>query len=245
MSLNVGIIPARYASTRFPGKPLKLLRGLPVIAHVCAAASKVRNLSRVYVATDDERIAEAVEHSGHTAIMTRSDHCCGTDRIVEALGKLDVTPDIVVNIQGDEPLIDPVAVEKAIDALEGSDADWSTLVYPVSREEAQNPNKVKVVLDQKGRALYFSRAPIPYPRDDFKASYFAHIGLYCYKREALLSFAKMPASPLEQSEKLEQLRALENGMKIVCVKVDGAAPGIDTPEDLAATEEILKNRERS
>ena len=115
----------------------------------------------------------------------------------------------------------------------------------MSGEEAQNPNKVKVVLDQKGRALYFSRAPIPYPRDGFKASYFAHIGLYCYKREALLSFAKMPASPLEQSEKLEQLRALENGMRIVCVKVDGAAPGIDTPEDLAATEEILKNRERS
>ena len=245
MSLNVGIIPARYASTRFPGKPLKLLRGLPVIAHVCAAAAKVRNLSHVYVATDDERIAEAVRSCGHTPIMTRSDHCCGTDRIVEALGKLDAAPDIVVNIQGDEPLIDPMAVEKAIDALENSDADWSTLVYPVSREEAQNPNKVKVVLDQKGRALYFSRAPIPYPRDDFKASYFAHIGLYCYKREALFNFAKMPASPLESSEKLEQLRALENGMKIVCVKVDGAAPGIDTPEDLAATEEILKARERS
>ena len=242
MSLNVGIIPARYASTRFPGKPLKLLRGLPVIAHVCAAASKVRNLSQVYVATDDERIADAVRNCGHTPIMTRSDHPCGTDRIVEALGKLAVSPDIVVNIQGDEPLIDPLAVEKAIGALENSDADWSTLVYPVSEEEAKNPNKVKVVLAADDHALYFSRAPIPYPRDGVQARYFAHIGLYCYRREALLRFAKAEPTPLEQTEKLEQLRALENGMKIVCVKVAGAAPGIDTPEDLARTEEILKER---
>ena len=163
MSLNVGIIPARYASTRFPGKPLKLLRGLPVIAHVCAAAAKVRNLSHVYVATDDERIAEAVRSCGHTPIMTRSDHCCGTDRIVEALGKLDAAPDIVVNIQGDEPLIDPMAVEKAIDALENSDADWSTLCHPITPEEARDPNKVKVVFDNKMMALYFSRSPVPYP----------------------------------------------------------------------------------
>ncbi|MBO7542461.1 3-deoxy-manno-octulosonate cytidylyltransferase [bacterium] len=242
MSLNVGIIPARYASTRFPGKPLKLLRGLPVIAHVCAAAARVRNLSAVYVATDDERIAEAVIACGHTPIMTRSDHVCGTDRIVEALSKLETAPDIVVNIQGDEPLIDPLSVEKAVDKLENSDADWSTLVYPISAEEAANPNKVKVVLGTDDRALYFSRAAIPYPRDGVKAAYFGHIGLYCYKREALMRFASADPTPLEMTEKLEQLRALENGMKIVCVKVDGAAPGIDTPEDLAKTEEILRKR---
>ena len=243
MASAVGIIPARYASTRFPGKPLKLLRGLPVIAHVCRAAEKVANLDSFYVATDDERIAEAVDSYGYSAIMTSKDHKCGTDRIVEALGKLDKNYDIVVNIQGDEPLIDPLAVEKAVAALKENSADWSTLCYPISKEEAQDPNKVKVVMDNKGLALYFSRAPIPYPRDDFKAEYFGHIGLYCYKREALLKFAALPQTPLECSEKLEQLRALENGMKIICVKVAGAAPGIDTPEDLARTEEILAKRE--
>jgi len=243
MASAVGIIPARYASTRFPGKPLKLLRGLPVIAHVCAAAAKVGNLKEFHVATDDERIAQAVRDSGYSAIMTRSDHKCGTDRIVEALGKLGEKFDIVVNIQGDEPLIDPAAVEKAVDALAGGSADWSTLCHPITAEEARDPNKVKVVMDVNGRALYFSRAPIPYPRDGFPAEYFGHIGLYCYRREALLRFASLPQTPLESSEKLEQLRALENGMSIVCVKVAGAAPGIDTPEDLARTEEILAKRE--
>lgn len=238
-----GIIPARYASTRFPGKPLKLLGGKPVIAHVCEQAAKVRNLSAVFVATDDERIAEAVRACGHEAIMTRSDHVCGSDRLVEALGKLGEQPEIVVNIQGDEPLIDPAAVEKAVDALKESSADWSTLCYPISVEAAQDPNKVKVVMDRQGRALYFSRAPIPYPRDNYEAEYFGHIGLYCYRREALLRFASLPQTPLESSEKLEQLRALENGMSIICVKVAGAAPGIDTPEDLLRTEEILARRE--
>lgn len=214
-----------------------------MIAHVCKAASKVANLDSFHVATDDERIAEAVRAHGYSAIMTRTDHKCGTDRIVEALGKLDKNYDIVVNIQGDEPLIDPLAVEKAVAALKESSADWSTLCYPISSEEARDPNKVKVVMDNFGRALYFSRAPIPYARDGFPADYFGHIGLYCYKREALLKFASLPQTPLESSEKLEQLRALENGMSIICVKVAGAAPGIDTPEDLARTEEILAGRE--
>lgn len=214
-----------------------------MIAHVCKAASKVANLDSFHVATDDERIAEAVRAHGYSAIMTRTDHKCGTDRIVEALGKLDKNYDIVVNIQGDEPLIDPLAVEKAVAALKESSADWSTLCYPISSEEALDPNKVKVVMDNFGRALYFSRAPIPYARDGFPADYFGHIGLYCYKREALLKFASLPQTPLESSEKLEQLRALENGMSIICVKVAGAAPGIDTPEDLARTEEILAGRE--
>lgn len=214
-----------------------------MIAHVCKAASKVANLDSFHVATDDERIADAVRAHGYSAIMTRNDHKCGTDRIVEALEKIDTNFDIVVNIQGDEPLIDPAAVEKAVDALKESSADWSTLCYPISVEAAQDPNKVKVVMDRQGRALYFSRAPIPYPRDNYEAEYFGHIGLYCYRREALLRFASLPQTPLESSEKLEQLRALENGMSIICVKVAGAAPGIDTPEDLLRTEEILARRE--
>lgn len=214
-----------------------------MIAHVCKAASKVANLDSFHVATDDERIADAVRAHGYSAIMTRNDHKCGTDRIVEALEKIDTNFDIVVNIQGDEPLIDPSAVEKAVDALKESSADWSTLCYPISVEAAQDPNKVKVVMDRQGRALYFSRAPIPYPRDNYEAEYFGHIGLYCYRREALLRFASLPQTPLESSEKLEQLRALENGMSIICVKVAGAAPGIDTPEDLLRTEEILARRE--
>lgn len=237
-----GIIPARYASTRFPGKPLKLLGGKPVIAHVCEQAAKVRNLSAVFVATDDERIAEAVRACGHEAIMTRSDHVCGSDRLVEALGKLGEQPEIVVNIQGDEPLIDPLTIERAVSALTTSDADWSTLCYPITPEEAGDPNKVKVVFDNKMMALYFSRSPVPYPRDGEKARYFGHIGLYCYRREALLRFASLKPAPLEEAEKLEQLRALENGMSIVCVEVPSAAPGIDTPEDLARAEEILARR---
>lgn len=244
MALAVGLIPARYGSTRFPGKSLELLRGLPVIVHVCKAASRARKLGDVYVATDDQRIYDTVVKHGFKAVMTRNDHTCGTDRLVEALTKLEKAPDIVVNIQGDEPLIDPAAIDLAVTALEESGCDWSTLKHRITAEEAMNPNKVKVVCAQNGEALYFSRSPIPFARDNYAAEYFGHVGLYCYKREALLKFAALPSSPLEKAEKLEQLRALENGMRIVCATISHAAPGIDTPEDLAYTEALLEARER-
>ena len=151
-------------------------------------------------------------------------------------------PEIVVNIQGDEPLIESSYIDAAVTALENSDCDWSTLRHPISAKEAENPNKVKVVCDKEGKALYFSRSVIPYARDNFPAEYFGHIGLYCYRKEALLLFSALEASPLEKAEKLEQLRALENGLKIVCATVPRAYPGIDTPEDLARAEKLLAEK---
>ena len=242
MSKAVGLIPARYGSTRFPGKPLQLLQGVPVVVRVCRAAAAAQTVSAVYVATDDERIAAAVRDAGFKAIMTRANHTCGTDRLVEALSKIPEHPEIVVNIQGDEPLIESSYIDAAVTALENSDCDWSTLRHPISAKEAENPNKVKVVCDKEGKALYFSRSVIPYARDNFPAEYFGHIGLYCYRKEALLLFSALEASPLEKAEKLEQLRALENGLKIVCATVPRAYPGIDTPEDLARAEKLLAEK---
>jgi 3-deoxy-manno-octulosonate cytidylyltransferase (CMP-KDO synthetase) len=232
------------ASQRFPGKPLAMLAGRPVIQHVYSAVRAVRGIAQVYVATDATRIADTVRAFGGQAVMTRADHPSGTDRILEALGTIDPANAVrfIVNVQGDEPLIRPLYVERCLAALRATpDADWATLIYPLTGEhDAANPNLVKVVCDQAGGALYFSRAAIPFERDARGAARrYGHIGLYVYRADALRRFAALPPSPLEQTEKLEQLRALEAGMSILCVEVPRAFPGIDTPEDLAQAEALL------
>jgi len=238
-----GVIPARYGSTRFPAKALAPLRGFPLVQHVHAGARKARLLDRVCIATDDRRIADVVSAFGGTALMTRADHPSGTDRILEAACALGLgDDDLVINIQGDEPLIRPEYIDRAAAALRDTrEAEWVTLVYPLaSREKAASTTVVKAVLDSRGFALYFSRLPIPYDRDGARARpLLGHIGLYGYRVAALKRFAKLPQGILEQTEKLEQLRALEHGMRIYCVQVGEPTPGVDTPEDLAHVERIL------
>lgn len=237
----VCIIPARHASVRFPGKPLARETGKFLIQHVVENAARARCFDTVIVATDDRRIAEAVESFGGTATMTRADHASGTDRIAEVARGL--TADIVVNVQGDEPDLQPELLEQLVAVLEAdADAEMATLAArPGDLGEVLNPNIVKVVCDRKGRALYFSRSPIPFDRAAHLAGnapsagdYLKHIGVYAYRREALLAFPKLARTPLETLESLEQLRALENGWTIRVAEVAYEGSGIDTPEDYAA-----------
>jgi 3-deoxy-manno-octulosonate cytidylyltransferase (CMP-KDO synthetase) len=235
----VGIIPARYGSTRFPGKPLAMLCGKPMIQHTCERAKKAACLTEVLVATDDGRIAEAVRGFGGRAVITAPGHVSGTDRIAEAAGTLEA--DIVVNIQGDEPLITPAAIEIAVRPLaDDPSLPMSTLAHRIERlEHLFNPHMGKVVIDNRGMALYFSRAPIPYPSSDPSdpeilktAVYYNTVGLYAYRRDFLLRFAALPPTPLERAERLEQLRALEHGYRIRVMETDYAPLGVDVPEDL-------------
>lgn len=236
----VAIIPARYASTRFPGKPLADLLGKPMIQWVYERTAQSTLVDEVIVATDDARIAEAVEAFGGTVRMTRADHPTGTDRLAEVASTLEC--DLVVNVQGDEPLIDPQMIDLAVAPLtEDASIPMGTLRAPIdSVEDYTNPNVVKVVVDRDDFALYFSRASIPHGRDlkgdDQQAmtvlSANRHIGLYVYRREFLLRFATLPETPLEGLEKLEQLRALENGYRIKAVQTHCACHGVDTLEDL-------------
>lgn len=233
MPETVIIIPARYGSTRFPGKPLADLWGKPVIQHVWERAGRTPRCGRVIIATDDERIAAAARGFGAEVAMTRGDHPSGTDRIAEVAAGL--AADLIVNVQGDEPLVDPAAIEAAIAPLEGDPTiPMGTLYAPVeSVGDLADPNIVKVVVDRAGFALYFSRLPIPFVRDDCaEVRRYRHLGLYVYRREFLLELAALPPTPLEQAEKLEQLRALEHGHRIRVVEIQEASPGIDTPEDL-------------
>ncbi|MCX7147431.1 MAG: 3-deoxy-manno-octulosonate cytidylyltransferase [Sulfuritalea sp.] len=243
MGLRV-VIPARYASTRLPGKPLADIAGQPMIVRVAAAARRART-DGVWVATDDERIATAVRQHGFDAVMTRATHVSGTDRIAEVADQLGCNDkDIVVNVQGDEPLLDPALIEAVAAALHGDpDAAMATAAHPIgAAADMFNPNVVKVVCDLRGRALYFSRAPIPWDRDrfadkrdDLPADLPAqrHIGLYAYRVSFLRRFGQLAVSPLERCESLEQLRALWHGYPIHVVSVDHPpAPGVDTPEDL-------------
>lgn len=236
----IAIIPARYASTRFPGKPLADLLGKPMIQHVYERVVQAGGIDRVIVATDDERIAAAVRAFGGAAEMTRTDHPTGTDRLAEVAARLDAQ--WIVNVQGDEPLIDPRMIAQALEPLRRDPGIvMGTLKTPIaSVEEYLNPNVVKVVTDQQGFALYFSRAAIPHGRDlgsDLNAalpqiSAFKHVGLYVYRRDFLLAFPKLAATPLEGLEKLEQLRALEHGYRIHVVETDLVSLGVDTPADL-------------
>jgi 3-deoxy-manno-octulosonate cytidylyltransferase (CMP-KDO synthetase) len=234
----IGAIPARYASTRLPGKPLLLIAGRPMIEHVYERVSQARGLDRIVVLTDDERIARAVEGFGGEWEMTPAECASGTDRIAHAARQWHAAA--VVNIQGDEPLIDPEAVSRIADHLAGHPGDpVVTLAAEAQPEEMGNPNAVKVVLDLAGYALYFSRSPLPYLRQEGGAVPLKHLGIYGYQREALLRLAALPRTPLERSESLEQLRALENGLRIRVLRTERTSPGVDTREDLERVERLL------
>jgi 3-deoxy-manno-octulosonate cytidylyltransferase (CMP-KDO synthetase) len=231
------VIPARYASTRLPAKALLRETGKYLIQHVYEQACRVQNIETVIVATDDTRILAAVESFGGRAVMTRKDHPSGTDRIAEVAQSLDV--DAVINLQGDEPLIAPASLELLADLLRTDPkARMATLAMPIADEETyHNPNCVKVVCGEGSRAIYFSRSPIPHVRDgrpDFAAKpsmFLHHLGLYAYRRDALLAFSSLPAHPLEQLEKLEQLRAIGHGWIIRVGVISHAGRGVDTPAD--------------
>jgi len=249
----IAIIPARYGSTRFPGKSLALIEDKPMVQWVYERTKRSRLVTRVIVATDDERIRNAVTAFGGEAVMTSSDHPTGTDRIAEVARAM--TCDIVVNVQGDEPLIHPDMIDEAVAPLvNDASIPMGTVCKKIGeRSEAVDPNVVKVVFDKDGFALYFSRAPIPWDRDRWagKRSFndldpagpmYKHIGLYVYRRDFLLSYAKMPQTPLEAAEKLEQLRALESGHRIKTVVTEHESFGVDIPGDLSKILQQLEER---
>jgi 3-deoxy-manno-octulosonate cytidylyltransferase (CMP-KDO synthetase) len=239
----VGIIPARYAATRFPGKPLTAIAGRPMLHHVIEGARRAKRLAEVWVATDDERIAEAARAVGAPVAMTSPDHPTGTDRLAEAAQ--DLPHPVIVNIQGDEPLIEGFVIDAAVEALEAdAGAALATVVHRLEPFALADPNRVKVVLARDGRALYFSRAPVPYQREDAPAPrWYQHVGLYAYRREALLRFVGLAQGELERAEGLEQLRALEHGLAIRCAVIEGwqSAP-VDVPADVARVEALLARR---
>jgi 3-deoxy-manno-octulosonate cytidylyltransferase (CMP-KDO synthetase) len=236
------IIPARYASTRFPGKPLAELGGKPMVVRVCERAA-ASGAAQVHVATDDERIAAAVRAAGYSALRTRDDHASGTDRVAEAARSLALAEDeIVVNLQGDEPLMPPALIAEVAGALErDADAPMATACHPLQdAAERGNPNVVKVVLDGRHRALYFSRAEIPYPREA-GGSCFRHAGLYAYRAGFLQRFTRLEIPEIERTESLEQLRALWHGYGIAVVISERAIPpGVDTPGDLEAVRRMTQ-----
>jgi len=240
----VGIIPARFASTRFPGKPLAPVAGKPLIQRVVEQCQKAKSLSEIIVATDDERIFSAAKKFCR-AEMTSPNHPSGSDRIAEVAGKISC--DAIVNIQGDEPTIEPAVIDSVASAL--ADCEMSTAATRIKNPaDLDNPNVVKVVVNAAGRALYFSRRTIPYLREAASGSseqlaafaFLKHLGIYGYRRETLLRLVKFPVSPLENAEKLEQLRALENGIQIAVVQVDYDSVGVDAPEDVEWVERYLK-----
>jgi 3-deoxy-manno-octulosonate cytidylyltransferase (CMP-KDO synthetase) len=234
----VGAIPARYGSSRLPGKPLLPIAGRPMIEHVYGRVARARGLDRVVVLTDDERIARAVEAFGGEWEMTPADCASGTDRIAWAARQWHAAA--VVNVQGDEPLIDPEVVSRVAEHLmTHPDDPVVTLAAPLDPAERDNPNAVKVVLSLAGYALYFSRSPIPFEQQEGGARPLKHLGLYGYRSEALERLASLPPTPLERSESLEQLRALENGIPIRVLRVETASPGVDTREDLERVERLL------
>jgi len=240
---TVGIIPARYASTRFPGKPLALISGRPMIEWVYRRAALAKSVDSILVATDDRRIYEAVSSFGGSAVMTSPDRASGTDRIAEACANLD--SEIVLNIQGDEPLLEPSALDDLVSLLRGDPAlELGTLVAPITEgEELRDPNVVKVVTGARDECLYFSRSPIPYVRDpgSRKPVFLKHIGIYGFRKSLLMRFASLPQGELEKAESLEQLRALENGVRIRAARIE-KWPGIsvDVPSDIAKVEELIK-----
>lgn len=260
------VIPARHASTRFPGKPLALLKGMPLIQHVYQNSLNARLAGEVIVATDSEMIFETVLSFGGKAVMTSPDHQSGTDRIAEVAATMNC--DIMVNVQGDEPLIRPEMIDAVISVLDDSRASLGTLAIPIrDSREIFDPNVVKVVFDHEGFAWYFSRAPIPYHRDTWKASVmgnglqvtgrymessahhsslvtrhcYKHIGIYSYRLEVLLKLSSLPPARLEMIEKLEQLRAIENGFRIKVRETSFETIGVDTPQDLERVEQCLNS----
>ncbi|MGF1655502.1 MAG: 3-deoxy-manno-octulosonate cytidylyltransferase [Verrucomicrobiales bacterium] len=236
----VAIIPARYQSTRFPGKPLALLGGKPMLQHVWERAKQA--LPRVIIATDDERIASAAQVFGAEVVMTSPEHPSGSDRIAEVIQNLPAPDDIVLNVQGDEPFVPPDLLQSLIRALSDSlVVDMATAACAMSADEAEDPNKVKVVMDEQQRALYFSRSKIPFVREALPGQiYYRHLGIYAYRRNFLLEYVKHLPNRLERLECLEQLRALGLGAKIQVVLTDDPGLGIDTPQDLEIAEKLLE-----
>ncbi len=258
--MNIAVIPARFGSTRFPGKPLALIKGRPMLWHVYQRAARAKLIDEVWVATDDERIYQAVKSWDGNVVMTRKDHPSGTDRVAEAISELSC--EIVVNVQGDEPMIDPAIIDAVVDPLVRNKS--LGIVTPITKictkDDIFDPSVVKVVRDAEGFALYFSRAPIPYARDvkhfqphlgdaDEKKNrlelarhpYYRHIGLYAFHRETLSRFCSLPPSELENTERLEQLRALAYGIPIYTVVVEYFGVGVDYPRDLAVVERLLSD----
>lgn len=248
----IAVIPARYGSTRFPGKPLVLIKGRPMVQWVYERASRSRFINRVIVATDDHRIIQTVKSFGGEAVLTSKDHPTGTDRIAEVIK--DIACDLIVNVQGDEPLIRPEMIDQAISPLVSDPSiPMGTLCRRIEdKKEIFDPNVVKVVSDENGFALYFSRAPIPWHRDAWQEipdhqeaglqfSVYKHIGIYVYRRDFLLSYAAMQQTSLESIEKLEQLRAIERGYKIKVVPTEYESFGVDIPEDLSKIQKFIEN----
>ena len=243
---TIAMIPARYEASRFPGKLMKDLEGKPVILRTYEAAVQTQLFDTVYVVTDSELIYETITGAGGHAIMSQQEHSCGSDRIAEAVGDLDI--DIVVNVQGDEPFTNTEDMRNVLQVFYEKDADaidLASLMTPISKiEDIENPNNVKVIVDQASFALYFSRAPIPYRRDrDVESVYYKHKGIYAFRKQAVLDFAKLPMRMLEAAEKIEAIRYLEYGKRIKMVPSDAPAIGIDTPQDLEEARAILKNKQ--
>ncbi len=245
--MNVlAVIPARYSSSRLPGKPLVCLADKPMIQHVWERVRHAASVSRVLVATDDERILRAVQEFGGEAVMTRPDHRSGTERVAEvAASAAGGAAEIFVNVQGDEPLIEPAAIDAAVNVLvANASAQVASLCVPVAiPADVMDPNVVKVVLDFGGDALYFSRAPIPWVRADsgpFRSHHLKHLGLYVFRRQALLEFLTFPQGELERLEQLEQLRWLENGYRIRVAETSFDSISVDVPEDVARVEKLLR-----
>lgn len=236
----IGLIPARWGSSRFPGKPLHFIAGKPLVQHVWEQASKCSSLHDLAIATDDQRIFDSAISFGAKAIMTSPDHPSGSDRLAEAVQSFPLATHIV-NIQGDEPLIDPALIDRLTTALVSDEAlSMATVACPIQLDEdLNNPNIVKVVLAQNGDALYFSRSTIPYARNSLVSPALRHLGIYAYRRDFLENYVRWVPTPLEQTESLEQLRALENGARIRVILTDHVSIGVDTPEQAAQVEQIL------
>ena len=246
MSKAVGILPARWGSKRFPGKPLHPIAGKPLLRHVWERCRRAKKLDELIIATDDFRIAEAAFDWGAEVAMTSANHASGTDRVAEVAAKMKGFSHII-NIQGDEPLIDPKLIDRLVRELQGDKKlEMVTAAHPFEdAREAESPHQVKVVLSGSGDALYFSRAAIPFVRDAANiGTFFRHQGIYGYRCDLLLRFVRWKISPLERAEALEQLRALENGVRIRVVMTGSGSPGVDTPEDARMIERVLKSAGR-
>jgi 3-deoxy-manno-octulosonate cytidylyltransferase (CMP-KDO synthetase) len=240
-----GIIPARYQSTRFPGKALAEIAGRPMVWHVFNQARQCPELSSVVLATDDDRIRSVAEKHEIPVVMTRDDHPSGTDRVLEAASRMNLPVDaVVVNIQGDEPALEPSMLTELVGPFSQPEVMVTTLARRIDAREAASPDQVKVVLAQNGTALYFSRSPIPYHRNPQKESYYGHIGLYAFRMPALEKFVTLDQSPLEVTEKLEQLRLLENDVPLHVVLTRHQSIGVDRPEDIEAVEKIISQKGR-
>jgi 3-deoxy-manno-octulosonate cytidylyltransferase (CMP-KDO synthetase) len=239
---KIAFIPARYGSTRFPGKPLAPIAGVPLVLRVYRQALALPELDQVYVATDDERIAEALDAYHAKVVLTRQPALTGTDRLAEAAALVGVEEgDLIVNIQGDQPMVHPESIRSVIAPFESSQEErdfvMSTLVYPISNPaEIHSTKDVKTVFDSKGYALFFSRAPIPFGRDESQHTYYKHLGVYAYTKQFVDHFSSLPMGELEQLEKLEQLRVLENGLKIKVEITPHDSPEVDFPEDIILLE---------